>query len=162
MSAERFAPSDTRIEYVILCDAAQATPEGKLYILGGGWTQILRQVARPGTSMNPPPAQFAIAASFLFDWNDANRPIGMRMTIEHQEERPPLFEVRGQLTAGRPPQVTPGDPLRALVAIPVLVNFPEAGGYCVRAQMEGFPPDAVIRFRVVDSVMPILPAGPGV
>jgi hypothetical protein len=162
MTAERFAPSDTRIEYVILCDSAQASPDGKLHILGGGWNQIGRPVAPPGTSLNVPPTQFAIAASFLFDWNDANRPIGMRMTVERQEERPPLFEVRAQLTAGRPPQVTPGDPLRALVAIPVLINFPEPGSYCVRAQLEGFPPDTIIRFRVVDAVMPILPTGPGV
>jgi hypothetical protein len=156
VTAERFAPSDTRIEYVILCDSAQASPDGKLYILGGGWTQIRRLVAPAGSSVSPPPTQFAIAASFLFDWNDANRPIGMRVTIEHQEERPPVFEMRAQITAGRPPQSTPGDPLRALVALPVLINFPEAGGYCVRAQMEGSQAEAVIRFRVVDSVMPIV------
>ena len=83
----------------------------------------------------------------------------MRLTIEHQEERPPLFEVRAQLTAGRPPQVTPGDPLRALVAIPVLINFPESGSYCVRARMDGSQPDTVVRFHVVDSAMPLLPGG---
>jgi hypothetical protein len=150
MTADRFtAPSETRVEYVILCDAAQASPDGKLYILGGGWTQIRRAVAPPGATASPPPTQFAIAASFLFDWNDANRPIGMRMTIEHQEERPPLFELRAQLTAGRPAQVSPGDPLKALVAIPVLINFPEAGGYCVRAQLESPQSEAVVRFRVI-------------
>jgi hypothetical protein len=159
MTAERFAPSDTRIEYVILCDAAQASPDGKLSILGGGWSQIGRPVAPPGMAVTPPPAQFAIAASFLFDWNDANRPIGMRVTIEHQEERPPIFEMRAQVTAGRPPQATPGDPLRALVALPVLINFPEPGRYCVRAQMEGSQADTVVRFSVVDSVMPIVSAG---
>lgn len=157
MTAERFAPSETRIEYVILCDAAQTTPEGKLYILGGGWTQIRRMVPPAGTPAPTPPTSFAIAASFLIDWNDANRPIGMRMTVEHQEERPPLFEVRAHLTAGRPAQVTPGDPLRALIAIPVLINFPEAGSYCVRTHMEEFPPEAVLRFQVVDAVMPIVP-----
>jgi hypothetical protein len=159
VTAERFAPpSETRIEYVILCDSAQASPDGKLYILGGGWTEIRRPVAPPGTAVTPPPTQFAVTASFLFDWNDANRPIGMRVTIEHQEERPPLFEVRAHLTAGRPPQATPGDPLRALVALPVLINFPEPGSYCVRAQMEGSRSDAVVRFRVVDAVMPIAPS----
>jgi hypothetical protein len=158
VSAERFAPSETRIEYVILCDSAQASPDGKLYILGGGWTQIRRPIAPPGTSVVPPPTQFAIAASFLFDWNDANRPIGMRVTIEHQEERPPVFEVRAHLTAGRPPQATPGDPLRALVALPVLINFPEPGNYCVRAQMEASQAEAVVRFSVVDAVMPIAPS----
>lgn len=160
MTTERIAPSETRIEYVILCDAAQASPDGKLHMLGGGWTQIARPVVPAGSGVNPPPTQFAIAASFLFDWNDANRPIGMRLTIEHQEERPPLFDLRAQLTAGRPAQVTPGDPLRALVAIPVLINFPKPGGYCVRARLEVPDSEAVIRFRVIDAMLPRLePSG---
>jgi hypothetical protein len=158
MTAVRRGPSDTRIEFVMLCDSAQTTQEGKLYVLGGGWTQVFRLLAPPGVPIVAPPNQFAIAVSFLMDWNDANRPIGIRVTIEHQEERPPLFEARAQLTAGRPPQSTPGDPLRALIALPILMNFPEPGSYCVRAQMEGAPQDEVLRFRVTDSLMPVAPS----
>jgi hypothetical protein len=154
---EASAPRETRIEYVLLCDAAQTTMEGKLYVLGGGWSQIIRWVAPPASSLIPPPTQFAIAASFLFDWNDANQPTGIRVTIEHQDERPPIFEVGAQITAGRAPQATPGDPLRAMIALPILINFPEAGGYCVRAHMDGAPQDVMVRFRVNDSVMMVPP-----
>jgi hypothetical protein len=150
---------DTRIEFVMLCDAAQTSQEGKLYVLGGGWTQIARLLAPPGTSLTPPPTQFAIAASFLIDWNDANRPINIRVTIEHQDERPPLYEAQAQLTAGRPPQMVPGDPLRAVIALPVLMMFTESGSYCIRTRMEGAPREEVVRFHVIDALMTPPPGG---
>jgi hypothetical protein len=151
-------PRQTRIEYVVLCDSAQTTQEGKLYVLGGGWSHIFRVVPPPGASVTPPPTQFAIAASFLIDWLDANRPIGIRVTIEHQDEQAPLYEAKAQLTAGRPPIAAPGDPLRALIALPVLMTFPAAGAYCARAQMEGAATEEVVRFRVTDAMMPTMPA----
>jgi hypothetical protein len=150
----------TRIEYVVLCDSAQTTQEGKLYVLGGGWSHIFRFVPPAGALVAAPPTQFAIAASFLIDWLDANRPIGIRVTIEHQDEQAPLYEARAQLTAGRPPLAAPGDPLRALIALPVLMNFPAAGAYCVRAQMDNALVDEVVRFQVGDAMMAIAPGRP--
>ncbi len=147
----------TQIEYVVLCDSAQTTLEGKLYVLGGGWSHIFRVVPPAGAPVAAPPTQFAIAASFLIDWLDANRPIGIRVTVEHQDEQAPLYEAKAQLTAGRPPIAAPGDPLRALIALPVLMNFPAAGSYCVRAQMEGAPADEVVRFQVGDAMMAMIP-----
>ncbi len=154
--------SHTQVEYVILCDSAQTTQEGKLYLLGGGWSHVLRMVPPPGSSTQAPPTQFAIAVSFLVDWNDANRPIAVRVAIEPQDERPavqPLFEVQAQIRAGRPPQATPGDPLRVLIALPILIQFPQAGSYCVRAHMEGAPADEIVRFQVGDAQMLAQPTG---
>jgi len=79
-----------------------------LYVLGGGWSHTFRSVPPAGSSIAPPPNQFAIAASFLIDWNDANRPIRISVAVEHQDERAPLYQVEAQVTAGRPPQTTPG------------------------------------------------------
>jgi hypothetical protein len=109
-----------------------------------------------------PPNQFAIAAGYLIDWNDANRPFNIRVAVERQQEPPtqPLFEARAQITAGRPPQSPQGDPLRAVVAIPVLLNFPEQGSYCLRAEMEGVPSPVVVRFQVIDRVAMPLPPPP--
>lgn len=158
--------SDTRIEFVILCDAAQAAPDGKLNILGGGWSHTFRAVLPPGVQLPPgqqlPPNQFAIAAAFLIDWNDANRPFNIRVAVERQQEPPtqPLFAIQAQITAGRPPQSPQGDPLRAVVAIPVLLNFPEQGSYSVRAEMEHAPGSVVLRFQVVDRMAMPLPAPP--
>ena len=149
---------ETRVEYLVLCDSAQTTQEGKLYILGGGWSHIFRLVPPAGAQIAAPPTQFAIAASFLIDWLDANRPIGIRITVEHQDEQAPLFEARAQLTAGRPPLAAPGDPLRTVVALPVLMVFPEDGGYCVRAEMEGAPGPVVVRFQVGSAMMAVGPS----
>ena len=150
---------ETRIEYVVLCDSAQTSQEGKLYILGGGWSHISRMVPPPpAANITPPPTQFAIAASFLIDWMDANRPIAIQVTVEHQDEQAPLYEIKAQLTVGRPPLAAPGDPLRAVIALPVLMVFPSAGAYCVRAQMDGAPTDAVVRFQVGDRLMALAPA----
>lgn len=157
---EREAANETRIEFVMLCDAAQTTQEGKLYVLGGGWATTFRPVAPPGSSLAAPPNQFAVAASFLIDWLDANRPIGVDVTVEHQDERPPLYRVQAQITAGRPPHSVPGDPLRALVALPVTIQFPSAGAYCVRARMDGAPAETVVRFRVNDVMMMAPPPPP--
>lgn len=160
-AASSTSTRETRVEYVMLCDSAQTSQEGKLYVLGGGWSQITRMVPPLGIDAPPPATQFAIAASFLVDWNDANRPIGIRMTIETQDERPPLYEAQAQITAGRPPNTIPGDPLRVLIAFPILVQFPDQGAYCVRAQMEGAPQDIVVRFQVANALMMVPPGASG-
>lgn len=49
---------------VVLCDAAQ-TVDGKLYILGGGWTHV----AQP----QPQPLSLALAVVVAVPWGDANR-----------------------------------------------------------------------------------------
>src|SRR5262245_14125270 len=103
-------PSQTRVEFVMLCASAQTTRDGKLYVLGGGWSQTFRMVAPAGSPVQAPPSQFAIAASFLIDWNDASRPIAIGVTVARSDGDPALFELRAQVTAARGPQVTPGDP----------------------------------------------------
>lgn len=146
---------ETRVEFVIVCDSAQVTQEGKLYILGGGWSHTYRAVP-PTPDIPPQVNQFAVAVSFLIDWNDANRPHPVRITIESIDEETPLFEATAQLTAGRPPQTPPGDPLRAVMALPIILAFPKSGSYCARAQM-GKGPDAVVRFQVSDTLMAVAP-----
>ena len=84
----------------------------------------------------------------------------IRVAIEPQDERPALpslFEVQAQIRAGRPPQATPGDPLRVLIALPILIQFPQAGSYCVRANMDGAPADKIVRFQVGDAQMMVPP-----
>ncbi|HZS94472.1 MAG TPA: hypothetical protein VFA78_06735 [Chloroflexota bacterium] len=150
--------SQTRIEYVMLCDSAQTSQDGKLYVLGGGWSQIARIVPPEGSKAAAPPTQFAVAASFLVDWNDANRPIGIRVAIEPDDEGSPIYEAQAQITASRPSQIAAGDPLRVVIAIPILMNFPKQGRYRVRARMEGVSEDVVVRFRVSNMQM-MVPTG---
>ncbi|HZV52495.1 MAG TPA: hypothetical protein VFD49_22380 [Candidatus Dormibacteraeota bacterium] len=45
-----------------------------------------------------------------------------------------------------------------MIALPVLMVFPDAGSYCVRAEMEGAPRDEVVRFQVSNAIMAALPS----
>ncbi len=137
----------TKVEYAMLCDSAQVCG-GKLYVLGGGWDSTVRLVPREQGGVVPP-SQFTIAAAFLVDWNDTNRPLQVRIAVEELDEAPPLLEMRAQIVVGRPPQAPPGNPLRHLLALPIVVAFPRAAMFVLRAGIEGSP-DTVIRFQVVD------------
>lgn len=149
--------SETRAEFAMLCDSAQVLA-GKLYVLGGAWDRAVRWVSS-GVGAPIPPTQFFIAAAFLVDWNDTNRILEMRVAIEELDERPPLFEMRAQVTVGRPPQAPPGNPLRHLVALPAAVLFPRAGTFALRSRIEAGP-EYISRFQVIDAVIPY-PQSPG-
>jgi hypothetical protein len=42
----------------------------------------------------------------------------------------------------------------------VLLNFPEAGSYCLRGEMQGAPGLVVVRFQVTDRMALPVPAPP--
>lgn len=52
-------------------------------------------------------------------------------------------------------------PIRVLIALPILAQFPNQGAYCVRAQMEGAAQDIVVRFQVANALMVVPPGAPG-
>src|SRR5437879_2408090 len=106
------------IEFVMLCDSAQSI-DGKLYILGGAWSQIRRTVWEDLPSERQPPTQFAIAASIDVDWHEANDPIFFQIKLEDADGNE-LFKVEAQFVTGRPPVARP-TPLRATVATPVSI-----------------------------------------
>lgn len=94
---------------MILADAAQAVA-GKLYILGGGWSQ-----------MGPAPTPFAIALKLEIPWDQANRRHQWELRLIDEDGRPvrlpqregedqPL-EVGAAFEVGRPPGLVPGTPL---------------------------------------------------
>lgn len=110
---------------MLLCDAAQ-TVDGKLFILGGGWTVSTPQPGQPVT--------MAVAIVVRVPWDRTNRPL--KMTIDLRTEdgaavtAPDGLEVRGEggLEVGRPPGSKPG----AEFNVPLAVTFslPLAdGGY---------------------------------
>jgi hypothetical protein len=139
------------IEFVMLCDAAQSI-DGKLYILGGAWSQIRRQTLENTPPQQQPPTQFAIAASIEVDWNEANDPILFQIKLEDADGTE-LLKVEAQFVTGRPPVARPM-PLRATVATPVSMVFPGAGDYAARALLPNQGRERVASFTVVDSVVP--------
>jgi hypothetical protein len=102
---------------MLLCDAAQVA-EGKLFILGGGWSIASASLAPS-----------AVALKFEVDWDEANRPHhwelflvdedGQAVTWETTEGDAPV-EVRGDFEVGRPA----GLPQGASLDLPLAVSVP--------------------------------------
>jgi hypothetical protein len=99
---------------MLLADAAQAI-EGKLYILGGGWS-----IRRP----EPTPMAFAIKIEV--PWTETNHRHQLRLALfdeDGQSVRVPTpmgeqpFEVKAEFEVGRPIGVPHGAPLDVALAI---------------------------------------------
>ena len=110
---------------VLLCDSAQVA-EGKLYVLGGGWS-----VCGPG------PFVHGLALKLDVPWNEANRRHKAVATLHDEDSRPvaigePPREVRFEsaFEVGRPPGHPPGTPLDLPLAINMgPLELPPGRGY---------------------------------
>ncbi len=128
---------------MLLCDAAQAI-SGKLYVLGGGWSQVL---------IPDVPANMSLAVKLGVPWHEANDPHtivarlvtadGAQVEIpvvqpEHGDE-PIGVQVRDEvrIETGRPPGLAPGTNIDA----PLVFNFNglalPAGGYVWELEVDG-------------------------
>ncbi len=125
---------------VLLCDSAQVA-EGKLYILGGGWS-----VCGPG------PFQHALAIKVAVPWNEANRPHTLGAVLMDEDSRPvrvgdPAAEVRfhGTFEVGRPPGLPPGTPLDFPLAVNLgPLELPPGAGYFWSVSINGQEADRVL------------------
>jgi len=99
---------------MLLCDAAQVA-EGKLYILGGGWS-----ITGPG------PVPSAIAIKIEVDWHEADRPHHWELFLEDADGRPVLVdtpegaqpvEVRGEFAVEKPAGIPEGAPIDVALAV---------------------------------------------
>lgn len=100
---------------MLLCDAASAV-EGKLYILGGGWSQII----------NPDiPTNMAVAIKISVPWDRTNETHDIKLQLITADGEPveiggePVV-VAGDFEVGRPPGLPRGTSLDAVFAF----NFP--------------------------------------
>ena len=93
---------------MLLADHAQAA-EGKLNIIGAGWTVV-----------GPAPAPFAIAILFEVPWDRANEEHAFRLELVDSDGIPVLVPtpdgeeplmIEGQFEVGRPPGVKRGTAL---------------------------------------------------
>jgi hypothetical protein len=101
---------------MMLCDMVQIA-DGKLYILGGGWSMS-----------GPDPIPSGVAIKFDVDWNEAEMPHHWELFLEDADGQPVMIdtqsgkqsiEVRGEFTVPHPPGVPVGSP----VDVPVAVNI---------------------------------------
>lgn len=90
---------------MLLCDHAQAA-EGKLNVLGGGWSIT-----------GPQPTPFGIAILFQVPWDQANERHEFRLELIDADGRAVEVDdgvpvmVEGSFETGRPPGLRPGTPI---------------------------------------------------
>lgn len=100
---------------MLLADSAQAV-EGKLYILGGGWSEI-----------GPEPSPSAIAAHIQVPWDRTNVNHHFRFELLDSDGRTvalgdtadDVVVIDGDFEVGRPPGMKPGTPIDFPLAINV-------------------------------------------
>lgn len=101
---------------MLLADSAQVA-DGKLYVLGGGWSVT-----------GPDPTPSAVAIKVGVDWHEFNVAHHWELFLEDADgvlvtfetpEGPQTIEVRGDFSATAPEGVPVGTP----VDVPVAVNF---------------------------------------
>jgi len=117
---------------MLLCDGADAVG-GKLYVLGGGWSQIV---------IPNVPVNMALAVKLSVPWDRANEPHAVVARLVDSDGNPVEIadtEVRAEaeIETGRPPGLKPGTSLDA----PFVVNFPavalDSGGYVWELEIDG-------------------------
>lgn len=99
---------------MLLCDAAQAV-DGKLFVLGGGWSLT-----------NAGAVRMALAIKIEVPWSEANRRQPFRLSLRDEDGAAVAVdgphgavpvEVEGELEVGRPPGLPQGTPLDVPMAI---------------------------------------------
>jgi hypothetical protein len=117
---------------MMLADAAQAV-NGKLYILGGGWSVIYGA------------APAAIALKIEVPWNEAGDTHTLRVELLDADGRPvlgpdgerPLVKIDGTFKTGVPAGLKPGLPVDAVQAFGIPPLPLEPGRYVWKLSIDG-------------------------
>jgi hypothetical protein len=121
---------------MMLADAAQAA-EGKLYILGGGWSIT-----------GPAPYPSAIALLIQVPWDRTNEEHRFRVelvdsdgdavALDADDNGPQPVIIEGSFEVGRPPGIKPGTPIDVPLAINVgPLPLPPGSRYEWRLSIDG-------------------------
>jgi hypothetical protein len=121
--------------HILLADAAQRSPEGKVHALGLGWT----------VTSTPLPPQ-AVVVFIKVPWDEANETHNAVLTLIDEDGRPVLpqgpdggeLQIQTQFETGRPPGVPRGMPLDMALTFTIAPGLPlNPGGYVWRLEIDG-------------------------
>jgi hypothetical protein len=110
---------------MLLCDYAEEVG-GKLYIMGGGWSQLWT----PNQ-----PSNMALAIKLSVPWNQANEPHDLTIRLVTADGQPVTndegenIQLSGRMEVGRPPGLRPGSKLDVALAARFHALMLEAGTY---------------------------------
>lgn len=110
---------------MLLCDFAESI-NGKLYIQGAGWNQLLAGQ----------PAAIALAILLEIPWDETNQPHDIKVQLLNEDAEPvtpvgapvPLL-IEGKVEVGRPPGVKRGSTMNAPLAFKLNGIVLEPGSY---------------------------------
>jgi hypothetical protein len=126
-------------DFLILCDAAQVQGE-KLYMLGGGWSQIW-------VKQFPAQHHVAVAAGILIPWLETNARHEFHLQVR-DEDGVKFGEVQGQFEQGRPPGLPPGSAQRVMLAINMNIRIERACEAVAELSLDG-EISRTVPFRIV-------------
>lgn len=117
---------------MLLCDAADQV-NGKLYILGGGWSLIFAP---------DHPVPTTVAVKLAVPWDQTNRQMSLVCRLVDEDGNPVDLgggEIRaeGGFEAGRPPGIKPGTPIDVPITLPFGHLAYPAGGYVFELEVNG-------------------------
>jgi hypothetical protein len=133
------------IDYLILANHIEAI-NGMLYISGGGWTEIYRQMLPNGAS---PVSHIGIGVSVAVPWNETNTTHKISVQIE-DDDAASILRAEASLNVGRPPQLLPGTEQHIVFALPADIIFPHSGGYRVLLRLDDDRDMKIWNFTVHD------------
>jgi hypothetical protein len=121
--------------HILLADAAQRSPEGKVHALGLGWT----------VTSTPLPPQ-AVVVFIKVPWDEANETHSAVLSLIDEDGRPVLpqgpdggeLQIHTQFETGRPPGVPRGMPLDMALTFTIAPGLAlPAGGYVWHLAIDG-------------------------
>ncbi len=139
----------TCIDALILANHAEAI-NGLLYLSGGGWTDLHRQI-RDGIV---PTNHFGIGISICVPWHETNERHEFVLDVWNEDATASVVHANGEINVGRSPRLSPGSPQHAMIAINVETVFPGPGGYRVIATIDHGLDTATWPFHVHDTHWP--------
>jgi hypothetical protein len=109
---------------LLLCDAAQAA-DGKLYVIGGGWSHLRVPDA---------PTNIALAVLLIIDWDETNEPHKIEAVLmtddgDAVEVHDQPIHLSAQVEVGRPAGMKRGMSINAPLTFSVNGLALPAGGY---------------------------------
>lgn len=114
-----------RVEWIIMADSAEVV-NGKLYLMGGGWDQLVINQQFPVQQL------ISIAISFSVGWEETNIQHPMEVRVEDMEGKQ-LARVNGVIESGRPRGITPGQAQRVQLAFKLPLRFEKPDTFSVTA-----------------------------
>jgi hypothetical protein len=131
------------IDFALIADHAELV-NGKLYLMGGGWDTY-------NAPAEPIQLQPAIALGVRIGWEETNRNVPVRVTIE-DDDGAEMVRADGTLMVGRPPGLEAGSTQLAQMTARLPLMLPRFGGYRVHVTVgtgetvvERFLPFRIVR-----------------